>query len=275
VTRSSYPEVLAALSLRRVDDMSFVGDQLRAPDNHVLGGHVAAQALIAAAHTAPGRAAHSMHVYFLRAGDARRPADFDVVTLQEGRTFSARRVTARQDGRVLLEAMVSFKVSSGTGDGVEYQPPMPAVPAPDDVPLAPRAITAAYEGDWLSLKWFDRLVIDAEATTPAWSRIWWRPRGEVPEDPAVVAALVVYLSAATLAGMVTMSRGLRGESAQRGHSVVFHRPADLRDWVLYDKCTPSGTDSLALASGRMFNRDGVLVCTVAQEMYFPPAESRQ
>ena len=78
------------------------------PDNHILGGHLGAQALMAAGQTAPGRPPHSMHTYFLRPGDARRPRRLRGGELQEGRTFSARRVTARQDGEVLLEAMSSF-----------------------------------------------------------------------------------------------------------------------------------------------------------------------
>lgn len=271
MTRSSYAEVLAALSLRRVDELSFVGDQLAAPLNHILGGHVAAQALIAAAHTAPGRTPHSMHVYFLRAGDARRPVDFEVVSLQEGRTFSARRITARQDGRMLLEAMTSFTVAGAAPDGVEYQPTMPEVPAPEGLPEPAPHFAEAYEGGWASLKWFDRKVVDAATTAPARTRIWWRPRGEVPEDATLIAAMVVYLSAVTLAEPVNVPRGQVGESAQRGHSVLFHRPADLRDWLLYDQWTPSSTGSLALASGQMFNRTGDLVCTVEQETYFPPA----
>ncbi|MDT5008507.1 MAG: acyl-CoA thioesterase, partial [Mycobacterium sp.] len=60
------------------------------------------------------------------------------------------------------------------------------------------------------------------------------------------------------------------ESAQRDHSVWFHAPAVLSDWLLYERSSPSSADSVALASGTMFNRNGDLVCTVSQEMYFPP-----
>ena len=44
----------------------------------------------------------------------------------------------------------------------------------------------------------------------------------------------------------------------------------LSDWLLYDQSSPSSADCLALAAGTMFNRNGDLVCTVKQEMYFPP-----
>ncbi len=271
MTTSTFGEVLATLTLRRVDGTSFVGDQLDAPFNHILGGHVAAQAMVAAAQTAPGRAPHSMHTYFLRAGDSREPVDFEVLDLQEGRTFAARRVTARQGGKVLAEAMASFKTAGDAPDPVEYQPPMPAVPAPEELPEPqPHFAESAYDGRWSSLRWFERRVVDADRVPPARSRIWWRPGGEVPDDSGLVAGMVVYLSAVTLAEPVNAARGTVGESAQRGHSVLFHRPADVSDWLLYDQSTPTSADSLALAGGQMFNRNGDLVCTVEQETYFPP-----
>lgn len=100
--------------------------------------------------------------------------------------------------------------------------------------------------------------------------MWWRPAGEVPDDPALSASLVAYLSAVTLTEPAYAARGGVGASAQRDHSVWFHAPAALSDWLLYDRSSPSSAGSLALAGGTMFNRDGELVCTVKQEMYFPP-----
>ena len=269
---SSLSEVLATLALERVNAAFFVGQQLPAPANHILGGHISAQALMAASQTAPGRAPHSVHTYFLRPGDARRPVDFEVAELQEGRTFSARRVTARQDGQVLLEAMSSFKAPTGAADAT-YQPPIPAVPEPESLPyVAPHfAVSAAATKDqWASLRWFQRRTVDADTAPPAQSRIWWRPDGEVPDDPALQASLVAYVSAVTLNEPAYAARGKYSVSAQRDHSVWFHGPATLTDWLLYDQTSPSSADSMSLARGTMFNRTGELVCTVAQELYFPP-----
>lgn len=270
---SSLSDVLTSLRLDRANAAFFVGTQLPAPANHILGGHISAQALLAASLTAPDRVPHSVHTYFLRPGDARRPVDFEVVELQEGRTFSARRVTARQDGQVLMEAMSSFKVAGQHAD-LEYQPPMPEVPAPESCPAGPShsaEADARTAGRWSSLRWFERRVIDAEFPPPARSRIWWRPDGEVPDDPALTASLVAYLSAVLLTEPAFTIRGGARDSAQRDHSVWFHGPALLTDWLLYDQASPSSADSLALAGGRMFNRNGALVCTVSQEIYFPPA----
>ncbi len=269
---SSLGDVLATLELARVDQWLFAGKQLPAPAHHILGGHISAQALLAASHTAPGRAPHSVHTYFLRSGDARRLVDFEVVNLQEGRMFSARRVTARQDDRILLEAMSSFKVADPASAAVVYQPPIPPAPGPEMLPrVAPHLAEsdASTQGRWASLRWFERRVIDSESAPPARSAMWWRPDGEVPDDPVLTASLVAYLSAVTLTEPAFAAHGGVGESSQRDHSVWFHSPAVLSDWLLFERSSPSSADSLALANGTMFNRNGELVCTVRQEMYFP------
>lgn len=195
-----------------------------------------------------------------------------MVDLQEGRRFSARRVTARQDGKILLEAMSSFKVADPTFTDVVYQPPMRSAPDPETLPWVPPHLAESREstaGRWASLRWFERRVIYAETTPPVRSPMWWRPDGEVPDDPVLTASLVAYLSAVTLTEPAFVARGGVGQTVQRDHSVWFHGPAVLSDWLLYERSSPSSADSLALASGTMFNRDGSLVCTVRQEMYYP------
>src|ERR1700712_5263679 len=75
------------------------------------GGQVAAQALYAAGMTvAPGRAPHSLHGYYLRGGAAAKPTVFRVERDRDGRSFSARRVVAIQDGEVIFSMSASFSV---------------------------------------------------------------------------------------------------------------------------------------------------------------------
>ena len=72
----------------------------------VFGGQVAGQALVAAARTVeePGRMVHSLHAYFLRPGDPKAPILYEVDRIRDGRSFSTRRVVARQehDSRIPL-----------------------------------------------------------------------------------------------------------------------------------------------------------------------------
>ena len=254
---STLPEVLATLDLDRIDRDLFQGAQLDGPAHHILGGHIGAQALVAAAHTtASDRPPRSMHAQFLRSGDARRPVDFEVVTLHDGGTFSTRRTTARQSGEILMEATVSF--STNDNIDVAYQPDIPVVPAPDSLEPVPR------NGIWASLEWFER------RTCPPGTDLWWRPHGSLPENPVLATALVAYLSAVTPVEAALAARGpdRRAVPAMVDHSVWFHQPADLSDWLLYAQRCDSGAHRRAVTTGQMFNRAGAQVCTCAQEVYF-------
>lgn len=258
---STLPEVLATLDLHRVNQNSFVGTQLDGPAHHILGGHIGAQALVAAAHTVGGdRPVRSLQAHFLRSGDARQPVDFEVVALHDGGTFSTRRTTACQSGAILAEATVSF--GKNADDDPTYQPVMSVVPEPEALDSSPR------QGVWSSLEWFDRR--DAGDG----SRLWWRPGGDAPDDPVLATALVAYLSAVTLVEAALAAR--QGAtpytlSPMLDHSVWFHGPADLSDWLLYEQVSDSGAHRRALTTGQMFDRRGTLVCTAAQQLYFPPA----
>lgn len=261
---STLGDVLDSLNLEQVNADFFVGQQFDGPGHHILGAHIAAQALMAGARTAGGRAPHSMHTYFLRPGDGREPVDFEVTSLQDGRTFAARRVTGRQNGTVLMEANTSF---SAAVEDIEYQPTMPAAPDPDTL------TSVLPQGTWASLDWFERRTVPT-AEGAAASRMWLRPMGDIPDDPILASCLAAYLSAVTMIEPTLVPRwksmAAPPISAMRGHSVWFHSDAVLSDWLFYDESSPSSTGGRSLATGTMFNRSGELVCTATQEIYFPP-----
>jgi acyl-CoA thioesterase II len=75
---STLEDLLRLLDLQQTDDATFVGTQPDTPNHHIIGSQVAAQALAAAGRTTPGRLPHSMHMYFLRRGDARQPIRYEV-----------------------------------------------------------------------------------------------------------------------------------------------------------------------------------------------------
>ncbi|HET7743071.1 MAG TPA: acyl-CoA thioesterase domain-containing protein [Mycobacterium sp.] len=271
-------DLIATLQVDQIDDERFVATQIDNAHHHIVGGHIAGQALMAASRTAPGRAPHSVHVYYLRAGDARHPVDLHVSRSRDGGTLSTRKVTAIQDGEVLLEALASFSTPLG---GLEHQVSMPDVPAPESLPsmqeqMAPYAAEA--HGYWVRPQPFDlryvdappRLAMDLPDPSPR-IRLWWRPIESVPNDPALHSSLLTYLSGTTmLETAVTMRRTTQVSSfnALIDHALWFHRPIDMTDWVLSDQYSPSGIDGRGLATSTMYNRAGELVCIATQELYF-------
>lgn len=283
MNRVSFPQptladVIATLDVDRVDAEHFVATQLDNPAHHIVGGHIAGQALIAASRTAPDRVPHSVHVYYLRAGDARRPVDLHVEVARDGGTLSTRQVTARQDGEILLEVLSSF---SATVDAPEYQQPIPQVPDPAGLPPSQQQLAGYADelgGYWVQPHPFDlryidpppRLAVDLGEPSPR-LRLWWKSAGPVPTDPAMHSALLTYLTGTKMVeAAVTMRRGTPADafSALIDHALWFQRPVDLSDWVLSDQFTPSGVAGRGLTTATMYNRTGQLVCVATQELYF-------
>lgn len=274
----SLADVIATLEVERRDDHHFVATQLDNPAHHIVGGHIAGQALMAASMTAPGRTPHSLHVYYVRAGDARHPVDLHIDPARDGGTLSTRKVTARQDGQILLEALVSL---SGPLESLDYQAAMPDVPDPGSLPPV-QAQLACYADELdghrvraqpFELRYIDappRLALDLPEPSPR-LRMWWRPAEAVVADEVLRSCLLTYLSGTT---MVEAALGMRRETpvstfnALIDHALWFHRPVDLSDWVLSDQFSPSGTAGRGLTTSTMYNRAGQLVCIATQELYF-------
>jgi acyl-CoA thioesterase II len=278
----SLADVIRTLQVEQTDDEHFVATQLDNRNHHIVGGHIAGQALMAASRTTPGRTPHSVHVYYLRAGDASRPVDFHVERARDGGTLSTRKVTARQDGEVLLEALASFSMPVDTGD---YQELRPDVPEPESLPsvreqLAPYA--EELNGFWVrpqpfELRYVDpppRLAIETPTSSPR-LRIWWRPTEPVPDDEVLHSCLLTYFSGTTMLEAAMTKRHatqVTTFNALIDHALWFHRPIDLSDWVLSDQFSPSGIGGRSLATATIYNRAGQLVCIATQELYFGRAK---
>src|SRR5579863_1038288 len=129
------------LTLERVDRDLFRGRNANyGPRRTLFGGQVAAQCLLAAAATVePGRLPHSFHGYFLRVGRSDLPVILEVDRDRDGRSFSARRVNAVQEGEVIFSMVTSFHAQREGGDFDDA--PRREVPDPEDTP----------KGGWIPL----------------------------------------------------------------------------------------------------------------------------
>ncbi|MEO1852363.1 MAG: acyl-CoA thioesterase domain-containing protein, partial [Psychrobacter sp.] len=90
-------ELLATIALIEVTPDVFEGKSHDYVGSRIFGGQVLAQAIMAAAHTLDqDKPCHSLHGYFLRGGDINQPVIYQVRRLRDGRSLSAREVTAIQ-----------------------------------------------------------------------------------------------------------------------------------------------------------------------------------
>lgn len=278
---ASLSEVIGLLDLEQLEVGLYRGSQPAGSSlKRVFGGQVAAQALMAAQLTVPDdRYVHSLHLYFILGGDPSIPIVYDVENVRDGRSFTTRRVAARQHGEIIFYMTASFQVVE---DGWDHQDCMPDVPAPGEATslteiIQMRGPEAAehWKREWAS---FDlRYVGDNRAPddpqrefVPAVQRLWFRADGELPDSRIVHNAAFTYISDLSLLGASLVPHGQFIGSpvvqpASLDHTIWFHRPIAADQWLLYDQTSPSASGARGLSTARVFSQDGTLVATVAQE----------
>lgn len=259
----------------------FVGRSQETPHGRAFGGQVLAQSVIAAGRSVQSvadlgdRAVHSLHAYFIRPGDSHEPIRFAVENLRDGNSFSVRRVYAMQHGATLLSATLSFQAPAG---GLDHQAAMPSVPDPDRVRTTAQELAGIdhpVADHWRTRAVDVRTVEGALFFQPgrqhnATQNVWMKTTDTLPDDPLIHAAVMAYASDYTLLESVLRKHGLvwsdrRLRPASLDHSMWFHRPGRVDDWLLYQQESPSASGGRGLGMGKMFSLDGTLICSVAQE----------
>jgi acyl-CoA thioesterase II len=270
---------LGELKGARTDEDIFLGlSSQPQPRERVFGGQVLAQSLVAATRTVdPDRLVHSMHGYFLRPGDANQPITFGVQRLRDGRSFSARRVHAYQDGLPILSMIASFQ---DPDEGMDHESQMPAgIPDPESLPSTaellgkfdhPVAQHWAYERPFDIRHVDPPIYVSAKGKHEARNAVWMKTFGPMPEDANLHRAALAYASDYTLLESVLRRHGLSwitpGMSvASLDHAMWWHRPARVDEWLLYVQESPSAQGARGLATGKIFNQAGHHVASVAQE----------
>jgi acyl-CoA thioesterase-2 len=255
----STPTVLDVLDLEEIDRDLYRGRLLFADPFPLYGGQVAAQALLSAGRTVPpDRVPHSLHGFFLRSGDAARPAVFRVDRDRDGRSFSARRVVALQGGEVIFSMSASF-TAPGEGPDVAVEAAPPAEP-PDGLPAHALPRLFSFESRRPTQPY-------ADAHWP--TRFWARSTATLPEDPLLHACALTYLS-----DIGTGLSALPADEASPGpsldHALWFHRPARLDGWVLMDLVPRTVAAGRGWYTGTLHTADGVLAASFVQETLFRP-----
>ncbi|MGA8891493.1 MAG: acyl-CoA thioesterase II [Anaeromyxobacteraceae bacterium] len=274
--------LIRQLDLEQLEVNLFRGQSRDTWGPRVFGGQVIGQAMVAAERTVEGRAAHSLHAYFLLPGDSDAPIVYQVERIRDGKSFSARRVQAIQHGRPILSMIASFQAPE---EGLEHAAPMPDVPDPEA--LTPRSELVSR---WLAeagpvpppieeaLRATSAIEFRPVAPrnpllpSPAEPRqaAWFRAVDRVPDDPRLHRCILAYASDYTLVGTALRPHGRSWFQrsmvvASLDHALWFHRDARVDDWLLYAMDSPSAQGARGFARGLVFDRRGRLVASVAQE----------
>lgn len=254
------------LDLEELDRNLYRGlNEDRPAEHNLFGGQVAAQCLMAAGRTVPeGRAAHSLHGYFLRPGRPNLPVILQVHRDRDGRSFSARRVEALQRGEVIFSMSASFQEPR---DGAEYLPEPPVdLPDPETAPV--------MDEPWLNRRMLELRPFDS-LTTWANSRLWARLSAPLADDPLVHACALTYLSDFGTGFANVEVEGLPKGGPSLDHAMWFHAPIRADGWVLIDLAPRKAGGMRGLYDGAMYDEGGTLGALLAQEVLLRPWSPEQ
>jgi acyl-CoA thioesterase-2 len=276
--RGTVEELLELFRLERLENNLFRGASRELSGKRVFGGQVLGQALTAASRTVEERVVHSLHAYFLRAGDPEVPIVYDVDRSRDGRSFTNRRVVAIQHGRPILNMAASFQVPE---EGLSHQIDMPEVPSPEELqPMhvelgqcekLPDKVRRLIEHQRpFEFRPVEPVDVMRPRARPPHQCIWFRTVAPVPDDDHLNRCMLAYVSdynllpTATLPHAVSLLQG-NLQMASLDHGMWFHRVARIDDWMLYVIDSPSASGARGFVRGSIYRRDGTLVASTAQE----------
>ncbi len=272
---ASVSALLDLLDIETLDVSLFRGQAPNTDHQRVFGGHVAAQALVAAVRTVEAsRPVHSLHAYFLRPGNPRHDIIFTVDRIRDGRSFTTRRVVASQQGRAIFHLSASFQTVE---EGPEHADDMPDVPPPSQLQTLKDTL-AGWGVQWeppfpewesIDLRYV-RMPNEVAGERSGRLQSWFRSLDPVPEVAHLHVCLLTYMSdMSLLATTVTRHGAIPGQHAFRmaslDHAMWFHRPFRADEWLLYDMRSSNAHGARGLAHGQIFTEQGALIATVVQE----------
>jgi acyl-CoA thioesterase-2 len=92
----------------------------------------------------------------------------------------------------------------------------------------------------------------------------------MPDDRNLHRAALAYASDYTILEPIMRAHGVAWvtpgfKAASLDHAMWWHRYSRVDEWLLYVQESPNATGGRGLSLGRIYNRDGLLIASVAQE----------
>lgn len=282
-------ELIELLELEQIEVNLFRGQSTKVGSGRVFGGQVMAQALSAAMQTVDDdRFVHSLHGYFLLAGDENVPIVFDVERIRDGGSFATRRVKAIQHGRAIFHMSASFQLDQ---EGYTHQIEMPDVAKPSDLPTweglvkqfgdqlpasVKRFLNVERPIEFRPVEFINPLGRDLHEPK---RHVWMRAKGKMPDERQIHQSVLSYTSDYNLLTTALLPHGMVTDYtslalASLDHAIWFHRPFRMDEWLLYALDSPSASGGRGFTRGNIFTESGELVANVVQEGLMRPKRKK-
>ncbi|MBD0823809.1 acyl-CoA thioesterase [Aestuariibaculum marinum] len=284
-------QLIDLIKLGKTGDTTFVGNSVTIGSPHVFGGQVLAQAINAASRTdVKDRILHSMHAYFLEAGDLTKPIEYNVSIVRDGGSFSVRRVTAAQEGTTIFILSASFHKEE---EGYNHQIEMPkGIKQPEEL-LSWTDMLNQF-GDAIPSRTKSFIEVERpiefkpvevvnpfnKEDLPSFTHVWFKLNGDASSlDHATKQQILTYISdynilAAAMNRHASKAHYGNTQTASLDHSMWYFRDFDFNDWMLYSIESPNTSNARGFARGNIFTRDGKLVASVTQEGLMRPIKKK-
>jgi acyl-CoA thioesterase II len=284
--------LLKHLEVKEIGPGTYAGQSVDIGSPNVYGGQVLAQSLSAAYHTVDAnRLAHSIHAYFFLAGDFHLPVSYQVESIRDGRSFTARSVKATQNGKLIFESLISFQVREPKA--YEHQIRKPWLLRTPTFLLSTLDYYQFFSRyfppklkEWLSYDRpvefkpveVERLIFKRFRFKPR-RHIWFRFLKTIPVDQRQAQQMLLYASDynllfTSLDPHPTANMG-NVQAASLDHAMWFHRDIDISDWMLYQLDSPSSSNARGFTRGNIFTRKGVLIASAVQEGLIRPLDKKK
>ena len=273
-------EIIKILDLEEIELNHYRATSPNDGWQRIYGGQVIGQALVAASRTVPAdRQVHSLHGYFLRAGDTEIPILYKVDRIRDGKSFTTRRVVAVQRGHAIFTLSISFQIEES---GLSHQFPMPEAPRPESL-LDERELRREQAAHWApeyQAHAETTIAIDLRPVAPQdmldpkpaepRQQCWMRSADALPDDPRIHQCVLAYLSDWSLLDTATRPHGISFmqpnlQSASLDHAMWFHRRFRADEWLLYEQDSPNASGARGFNRGLIYNQAGLLVASTTQE----------
>lgn len=274
-------ELRDLLSLEKIKDNNFIGQNYKTEWGRVFGGQVLGQSLHAAYQTVPeDRIAHSMHGYFILGGDINVPINYQVDDIRDGKSFTTRRVIAYQKGKAIFIMAASFQLNQ---EGVNHQINMPNVLTPE---LLLTDLQQAIHLKKIDPERYEKLLkshpqvfefrpvekatfLKTRNSLPK-SHVWFKTKEKFNAKISFQHQLLAFASDYSLLLTSTLPHreklfGKKIFYASLDHAIWFHRQFKIDEWLLYSMQSPSASNSRGFTLGSIFNKEGEMIASVSQE----------
>ena len=284
---NSVQDLLKVLVLDNIGENKFNGISKTVGSPNVFGGQVLAQAINAAYRTVRAtRILHSLHSYFLEAGNLEEQITYQVEVIRDGGSFSTRRVTASQNDKIIFILAASFhKQEAGNDHQIEIKYPIKqpeVLMSWDDMlnqfgDLMPKQTKTILEIP-RPIEFKPTVVINPieKKDLPPFSNVWFRLKGDASQlDLATKQQVLTYISDYNLLAVAMNPHASKShwgntQTASLDHSMWFFRDFDFSDWMLFSLESPSASNARGFCRGNIYTREGKLIVSVAQEGLIRP-----